>query len=96
MKRTIQVILAVLILSGCVNDIRYSDEVESALDSLDDVIVNKEMIEGQKEYRISVLRDELNSCAPEEKYDIYNSLFVEYFQYDIVWQIKRWKTGSYA
>ena len=42
-------ISCLLILCGCAGRVRHSYEVESALQSLDQVISNKEMIEGQKE-----------------------------------------------
>ena len=51
MKR-LCLISCVLILCGCAGRVRHSYEVETALKSLDQVISNKEMIEGQKENRI--------------------------------------------
>jgi hypothetical protein len=58
--------------------------VEAALKGLDQVISNKEMIEGQKENRILRLRAGISSAVSDvERYGIYNDLFNEYFQYNI-------------
>ena len=54
------IISCVLILCGCSGRVRHPYEVESALKSLDRVISNKEMIEGQKENRILRLRNGLS------------------------------------
>lgn len=83
MKR-LCLISCVLILCGCAGRVRHSYEVESALKSLDQVISNKEMIEGQKENRIMRLRAGISEAASdEERYGVYNDLFNEYFQYNI-------------
>ena len=77
-------ISCILILCGCAGRVRHSYEVEAALKSLDQVISNKEMIEGQKENRILRLRAGISEAASdEERYGIYNDLFNEYFQYNI-------------
>lgn len=77
-------ILCILILCGCAGRVRHTYEVEAALKSLDQVISNKQMIEGQKENRILRLRDGVSSAVSDvEKYGIYNELFNEYFQYNI-------------
>ena len=77
-------ISCILILCGCSGRVRHSYEVESALKSLDQVISNKEMIEGQKENRIMRLRTGISEAASdEERYGVYNDLFNEYFQYNI-------------
>ena len=77
-------ISSLLILCGCSGRVRHSYEVESALKSLDQVISNKEMIEGQKENRIMRLRAGISEAASdEERYGVYNDLFNEYFQYNI-------------
>ena len=74
----------ILILCGCSGRVRYSSEVETALKSLDLVISNKEMIEGQKENRILKLRAGVSSAVSDiERYGVYNDLFNEYFQYNI-------------
>ena len=74
----------ILILCGCSGRVRYSSEVEAALKSLDLVISNKEMIEGQKENRILKLRAGVSSAVSDiERYGVYNDLFKEYFQYNI-------------
>lgn len=81
MKRHV-LFVCILILSGCTGKIYYSDEVEKALERLDETIANKEIIEGQKEYRISRLRAELSKCSSDrDRYATYNDLFEEYFQY---------------
>ena len=81
----------ILILCGCSGRVRYSSEVEAALKSLDLVISNKEMIEGQKENRILKLRAGVSSAVSDiERYGVYNDLFNEYFQYNID------STNSYA
>ena len=83
MKR-LCLISCVLILCGCAGRVRHSYEVETALKSLDQVISNKEMIEGQKENRILRLREGISSAVSDlERYGIYNDLFNEYFQYNI-------------
>ena len=77
-------ISCILILCGCSGRVRYSSEVEAALKSLDLVISNKEMIEGQKENRILKLRAGVSSAVSDiERYGVYNDLFNEYFQYNI-------------
>lgn len=77
-------ISCILILCGCSGRVRYSSEVETALKSLDLVISNKEMIEGQKENRILKLRAGVSSAVSDiERYGVYNDLFNEYFQYNI-------------
>ena len=77
-------ISCILILCGCAGRVRHTYEVEAALKSLDQVISNKQMIEGQKENRILRLRDGVSSAVSDvEKYGIYNELFNEYFQYNI-------------
>lgn len=77
-------ISCILILCGCSGRVRYSSEVEAALKSLDLVISNKEMIEGQKENRILKLRAGVSSTVSDiERYGVYNDLFNEYFQYNI-------------
>ena len=77
-------ISSLLILCGCAGRVRHSYEVEAALKSLDQVISNKEMIEGQKENRILRLRAGISSAVSDvERYGIYNDLFNEYFQYNI-------------
>ena len=77
-------ISCILILCGCSGRVRYSREVETALKSLDLVISNKEMIEGQKENRILKLRAGVSSAVSDiERYGVYNDLFNEYFQYNI-------------
>lgn len=83
MKRHV-LFVCILILSGCTGKIYYSDEVEKALERLDETIANKEIIEGQKEYRISRLRAELGKCSSDrDRYATYNDLFEEYFQYNV-------------
>ncbi len=78
------IIACVLILCGCSGRVRHPYEVESALKSLDQVISNKEMIEGQKENRILRLRSGLSAASSDiERYGFYNDLFNEYFQYNI-------------
>lgn len=78
------IISCVLILCGCSGRVRHPYEVESALKSLDQVISNKEMIEGQKENRILRLRNGLSAASSDiERYGFYNDLFNEYFQYNI-------------
>ena len=78
------IISCVLILCGCSGRVRHPYEVESALKSLDRVISNKEMIEGQKENRILRLRNGLSAASSDiERYGFYNDLFNEYFQYNI-------------
>ena len=78
------IISCVLILCGCSGRVRHPYEVESALKSLDEVISNKEMIEGQKENRILRLRNGLSAASSDiERYGFYNDLFNEYFQYNI-------------
>lgn len=77
-------ISCILILCGCSGRVRHSHEVEAALKSLDQVISNKEMIEGQKENRILRLRAGISSAVSDvERYGIYNDMFNEYFQYNI-------------
>ena len=60
-------ISCLLILCGCAGRVRHSYEVEAALKSLDQVISNKEMIEGQKENRIMRLRAGISEAASDEE-----------------------------
>lgn len=74
----------ILILCSCSGRVRHSYEVETALKNLDQVISNKDMIEGQKENRILRLRAGISpAVSDDERYKIYNDLFNEYFQYNI-------------
>ena len=44
---------SLLLLTGCGRDVQYPDDVRTALEELDEVIAQKEMIEAQKEDRIT-------------------------------------------
>ena len=82
--KNIYLIACLLVLCGCGARVSYSNDVETALKSLDKVISNKEMIEGQKENRILRLRSAVSGASSErELYKIYDNLFDEYFQYNI-------------
>lgn len=84
MKRFVPFILCILVLSSCSGRVRYSEDIEAELDKLDEVIAGKAMIEEQKEYRISQLVEELETCESDaDVYGVYDRLFDEYFQYNI-------------
>lgn len=84
MKKCIYFIFCSLILSGCAGKVHYSEEIEAELEMLDKIIAAKGLIEAQKEYRISLLRDELaQSTSSSEEYNAYDMLFDEYFQYNV-------------
>lgn len=73
-----------LILYSCGQRVSYTREVEAALESLDEVICNKEMLEGQKENRIARLKAAMgHPRSDREMYEVYDDLFDEYFQYNI-------------
>ena len=84
MAATFVLLPFLLLLCGCGTSVSYSNDVETALKSLDKVISNKEVIEGQKENRILRLRSAVSGASSDrELYKIYDNLFDEYFQYNI-------------
>lgn len=83
MKRYVFFALLSLVLSGCAG-VTYSEEVNLALERLDGVIENKEMIEKNKENDIRKLRSSIGGATSDrELYDIYDDLMAEYFQYNV-------------
>lgn len=84
MLRIFRLLLIVLLIAGCSPSVVYTDEIEDHLKSLDDLIANKELIQGQKDRRIASLRTKIGtSTTGRQLYDVYDSLFDEYFQYNI-------------
>lgn len=84
-RQTISAVLsAVLLLTGCGKDISYSEDISKALEELDHVIAQKELIEAQKEERIAQIKDRLaNASDDRERYGLMDNLVNEYFQYNI-------------
>ena len=75
---------ALLLLTGCRQDVLYPDDVRTALEELDEVIAQKEMIEAQKEDRITQIKGKLaNASDDRQRYGFLDELVDEYFQYNI-------------
>lgn len=84
-RRTISAIIAsLLLLTGCGRDVQYPDDVRTALEELDEVIAQKEMIEAQKEDRITQIKGKLAAASDDrQRYELLDELVDEYFQYNI-------------
>ncbi len=84
-RRTISAIIAsLLLLTGCGRDVQYPDDVRTALEELDEVIAQKEMIEAQKEDRITKIKGKLAAASDDrQRYELLDELVDEYFQYNI-------------
>ena len=75
---------ALLLLTGCGRDVQYPDDVRTALKELDEVIAQKEMIEAQKEDRITLIKGKLADASDDkQRYELLDELVSEYFQYNI-------------
>lgn len=75
---------ALLLLTGCGRDVQYPDDVRTALKELDEVIAQKEMIEAQKEDRITQIKGKLADASDDwQRYELLDELVDEYFQYNI-------------
>ena len=75
---------ALLLLTGCGRDVQYPDDVRTALKELDQVIAQKEMIEAQKEDRITQIKGKLADASDDwQRYELLDELVDEYFQYNI-------------
>lgn len=77
----------VMILScaaGCTGSISYTDETKSVLQDLDKVIGERAGIDRDKAIRIGEIKASLDgNPSPAERYEIYDRLYDEYYQYDI-------------
>lgn len=84
-RRTISAFIAsLLLLTGCGRDVQHPDDVKSALKELDEVIARKEMIEAQKEDRITQIKGKLADASDDkQRYELLDELVDEYFQYNI-------------
>lgn len=83
-KKTAIILTAILVLTGCGHKVPYPDEVRIALEELDEVIAQKEMIEDQKEDRITQTKVKLVHAENDrDRYEIMDDLVDEYFQYNI-------------
>lgn len=84
-RQTISAAIAsVLLLPGCGRDVQYPDDVRTALKELDEVIAQKEMIEAQKEDRITQIKGKLAAASDDrQRYELLDELVDEYFQYNI-------------
>lgn len=84
-RQTISAAIAsVLLLPGCGRGIQYPDDVRTALKELDEVIAQKEMIEAQKEDRITQIKGKLADASDDwQRYELLDELVDEYFQYNI-------------
>lgn len=79
----IYILVAVISVSCRQPDIHYTDEIRSALDTLDWTIRNKSIYEQKKRERLDSIKAALaSSIRPEERYAIYDRLYDEYYQYD--------------
>ena len=75
---------SLLLLTGCGRDVQYPDDVRTALEELDEVIAQKEMIEAQKEDRITQIKGKLAAASDDrQRYELLDELVDEYFQYNI-------------
>ena len=75
---------ALLLQTGCGRDVQYPDDVRTALKELDEVIAQKEMIEAQKEDRITQIKGKLADASDDwQRYELLDELVDEYFQYNI-------------
>ena len=84
-RQTISAAIAsVLLLPGCGRGVQYPDDVRTALKELDEVIAQKEMIEAQKEDRITQIKGKLADASDDwQRYELLDELVDEYFQYNI-------------
>lgn len=84
-RQTISAAIAsVLLLPGCGRGVQYPDDVRTALKELDEVIAQKEMIEAQKEDRITQIKGKLADASDDrQRYELLDELVNEYFQYNI-------------
>lgn len=84
-RQTISAAIAsVLFLPGCGRGVQYPDDVRTALKELDEVIAQKEMIEAQKEDRITQIKGKLADASDDwQRYELLDELVDEYFQYNI-------------
>lgn len=83
-QTTSAIIALLLLLTGCGREIQYPDDVRTALEELDEVIAQKEMIEAQKEDRITQIKGKLaNASDDRQRYEFLDELVDEYFQYNI-------------
>ena len=83
-QTTSAIIALLLLLTGCGREIQYPDDVRIALEELDEVIAQKEMIEAQKEDRITQIKGKLaNASDDRQRYGFLDELVDEYFQYNI-------------
>lgn len=83
-QTTSAIIALLLLLTGCGREIQYPDDVRTALEELDEVIAQKEMIEAQKEDRITQIKGKLaNTSDDRQRYEFLDELVDEYFQYNI-------------
>lgn len=74
----------ILLLSGCGNKVKYTGEIENELNRLDELIASKDLIQEQKDNRISNLKSQIEASRSDERlYDVYDDLFHEYFQYNV-------------
>lgn len=65
-RQTISAAIAsVLLLPGCGRGVQYPDDVRTALKELDEVIAQKEMIEAQKEDRITQIKGKLADASDD-------------------------------
>lgn len=70
--------------AGCTGSISYTDETKSVLQDLDKVIGERARIDRDKAIRIGEIKASLDgNPSPAERYEIYDRLYDEYYQYDI-------------
>ena len=81
---TITLLSLTTVLTACIHESSYSEEIENELNVLDRIVDDSSRYKEAKQKKIS---DKLSSLRPEDsdtyRYGIYDEVYKEYYQYNL-------------